>query len=51
MNQKGRYKSQKKQWEKPRLFNLNVEADTKTGAFGPSVDFTNTTTATNTVSS
>lgn len=49
MNQNGQYKGQKKQWEKPQLFNLSVE-DTKTGFLGPSVDFTNTT-ATNTASS
>ena len=50
MNQNGQYKGQKKQWEKPQIFNLSVEADTKTGFLGPSVDFTNTS-ATNTVSS
>ena len=41
----------KKQWEKPQLFNLGVEADTKTGFLGASADFTNTTTANNTLTS
>jgi hypothetical protein len=40
-----------KQWEKPVLVNLSVEADTKTGFLGASADFTNTTTANNTIPS
>ncbi|MGD2087438.1 MAG: hypothetical protein PVH61_14735 [Candidatus Aminicenantes bacterium] len=51
MNQIDQYKGRKKQWEKPQLFNLSVEADTKTGFLGPSADFTNTVTANNTVTS
>ena len=50
MNQMDQYKGQKKQWEKPQLFNLSIDAYTKTGFLGPSVDFTSTS-ATNTASS
>jgi hypothetical protein len=51
MNQKNQNNGRKKQWEKPQLFNLSVEADTKTGFFGPSADFTNSTSANNTITS
>jgi hypothetical protein len=44
-------KNLKKRWEKPRVFNLSVEADTKTGFLGASADFTNTTSANNTLTS
>ncbi len=51
MNQTVQLNSQKKKWETPVLINLSVDADTKTGSFGASSDFSNTTTANNTVSS
>jgi hypothetical protein len=51
MNRENSTFSEKKSWQKPRLVNLGVEADTKTGGGGPSVDWSNTTTATNTLTS
>jgi hypothetical protein len=50
MNQTERPGFKKKQWEKPQLLNLSVEADTKTWFGGAQTDWSNTT-ATNTLAS
>ena len=47
MNQMDQHKGQKKQWEKPQLFNLSIEMNTKDNFGGVQTDWSNTT-ATNT---